>query len=133
MKQYSLISSIGLCLIIIISSCRKDAVIDTSDERDDYVGTYSGIEIYEDFQLGTKDTTEVEIFLKKFNYDTLTAIQLVLPSTEEYLYKIEDDSLVSLEGFYHPPKLTFKGDSLYCLWIPSLAPRSYRYETVKVP
>ena len=123
---------IFITVIISFLSCRKDTTNEIIDKRDKYIGTYSGIQIYIDNQQQTKDTTDVVIYLKKFDQDTISAIELVLPVTNQrYLYDIINDSLVFQGFFYHCPIITIKKDSLFCTWTPSLAPRIYKFETIK--
>jgi hypothetical protein len=70
--------------------------------------------------------------LKKFDQDTISVIELVLPVTNQrYFYDILNDSFVFYGQPYHCPTITMKEDSLYCSYRPTLAPRTYMFETVK--
>jgi hypothetical protein len=111
-------------------SCKKDENIDI---RDKYVGHYSGIQVYIDYQQHIQDTSDADVYLTKLDIDTISAIELKLPnSNERYIYDVKNDSLVFHGVFYHCPILTIINDTLICEWSPSLAPRIYRYKMIKV-
>ena len=124
-KNFYIRYSFFLTGILILASCEKE---NTEDLRDLYVGNYNGIEIYSDFQQDVNDTTSVSVFLKKFDKDTASILELDLPSTNDmYYYTIENGEIINYGSFYHCPILEIINDSLFVEWNPSSAPRKYRY------
>ncbi len=130
MRLFSLKFTITVLFFAAFLSCKKDNEI---DKRDKYAGKYTGIQIYVDYQQGINDTSYIDIYLKKFDTDSISALELDLPNTNQmYYYDIINDSLIYHGYFYHCPTLSIKGDSLFCEWSPSLAPRITIYKAVKV-
>ncbi len=124
-KHWCLILILGL----VLNSCESE---DTIDDRDLYVGEYTGIEIYSDIQQGIVDTSNAVIYLNKFDSDTASLLELNLPSSSQmYYYWIVNGEIDNYGFFYHCPIIEFSNDTLFIDWTPSLAPRNYRYIVTK--
>lgn len=121
--------SVLIIISFLIISCEKNKI---KDPRDQYTGKYTGIEIYSDLQLGINDTSSVVIFLNKYDKDTISVLELDLPSTGDmYYYSVVNGEIENYGTFYHCPVLTIINDSLFAEWTPSLAPRKYQYYAKK--
>lgn len=127
MHKRILIFQIALVLTLIATSCNKDSIV---DPRDEYIGKYSGLEIYTDFQQAIVDTNYTHVYIRKHSDDAV--IELEIPRATQLYYYILDNHNFYIQGDgYHCPLLTIRNDSLFAEWFPSLAPRVYNYEMVK--
>jgi hypothetical protein len=109
------------------------------DLRDNYVGLYKGILVYSDLQWHISDTTPSELYLIKYDNDTISKIELRAALFRfRYLYSLENDGLYYYgiisgdEAYetsicYHCPIISLSKDSLYCQWTPGLGPPTYKY------
>ena len=126
-----LIYCVLFLLINFMTACESENNIDS---RDLFAGKYSGIEIYSDIQQRIIDTSNAVIYLKKFDSDSASLLELDLPSSSQmYYYWIVNGKIDNYGFFYHCPILEFSNDSdsLFIDWTPSLAPRNYRYIVIK--
>lgn len=127
MKTHILRFQVVWIVILIVSSCNKESM---DDPRDAYIGKYSGLEIYTDFQEATVDTNFTYVYVRKDSENAV--LELEIPrATKLYYYTLDNDKLYIQGDSYHCPILTIRNDSLYAEWFPSLAPRVYNYEMAK--
>jgi len=119
---------IYISFLLMVLSCEEEAL---DDPRDIYVGKYLGISIYEDQQEGIKDTTEVVLFINKYDLDTVPLLELILPEADQnYYYWIVEEKIDIYGDRYRKPILEIRNDSLFINWYLA-APRSMKYIAVK--
>jgi hypothetical protein len=130
MKIKALILQICFSMIMIFTvfTCEKTTDI---DPRDAYAGKYEGLQIYFDYQQSIRDTTISSIFLRKFGSDSLFELDLPVTSEMYYYYETGSGEFEFYGSCYHCPSLTIRKDTLYSLWVPTLAPREYLFIMVK--
>ena len=136
-RKNSILQFILLCFsILILQSCKKkDLEAENAfkiDYGENYYGTYTGIQIYEDQQQMTSDTTVEQIILSRFENDTIVLVEVNLPATtNKYYFEAKSTGLIHYGSCYHCPSILISEDSLTGSWNPSLAPRAYKYLMVK--
>ncbi|MBK9107599.1 MAG: hypothetical protein IPM92_04245 [Saprospiraceae bacterium] len=97
------------------------------DERDAYVGKYSGIKVVtawggHGIPEFSYDTSIVKVFLLKAKQDSIVSLffdSIVLENA--YLFKLENSTFSSIK-IGHRPKLVSHDDSLYYYYQPGLGP-----------
>lgn len=115
-----------LILIIEITSILTGCEYSYNDERDNVIGTYSGIctnNYWVDTVVGFKhDTSIVKLFLTKSALDSLVNLNFnEINLSTAIMFYYSKGKFKSVQD-YHPPQLTFEQDSLYYFYKQGLGP-----------